>query len=954
MRTLFILLFLPVSVLFGQVEDSFSDGDFTNNPAWVGMTDYFRIDPQSGSLQLYAPSEAGNAWIFTKSSAIEEAVWEFAFRMGFNPSANNYARVYLTANEPDINLMTSSCYLVLGTTADNVSLWHNMDGKHTRLIDGVARRLDFNNVTGRVRVTRNKGGVFTLETNMGDGWQEEGRSDVSVGHVSEWFGFSCHYTATRNSHFWFDDIVVTGEPYRDTIPVSVKRLDVVNRHRLNVQFSKPVASLLYSPSNFTIHPGSLIPQIEPSESNPYILNLMFNAELPVADGSSLTISGVVDKYGNQMPETRFSYTYEPSAVRSFIMVEPNRARICFNRPVDGATLSLSSFIWEADGPPVADVLLLSDGCVDVLFSDDVPNGKLLNMVLSQVYAINGDLFPSGSYGLYFYQPQRYDLVFTEVMHDPSPPVRLPDSEYIEIFNRGNFPINLAGFTLGVGSRTATLSNSLLFPGDYLLLVPSTQVALWGDIENKLAVSSWPLLPNTGGDIVLRCPRKRVIASLSYNGNMGQAAFKSDGGWALEVIDTENLSGEWGNWDYADSPAGGTPGMLNSIAGSMADSNNPSITDLFLLTDSCVVVQFSEPMADNEVLTREGLQLSPYKEVKNIVLEEIFQSAITICFTAALPHNEVFELGFKSSPKDLAGNMLKLPIVVRVANPVAPEPFDAVINELMFDPPSGGEDFVELYNRSDKVLDLSKLFLSRNADNGMPEKLVPLSLQTRPFFPGDHLVFTSGRDWLLSMYDTPCPLLVRNLTGLPNYVNAGGTVFLTDVAGVVFDRFDYSDKMHFSLLTSTKGVSLERIDVGASSGDVFNWHSASAHNNYATPARRNSQAGSLSKVTESSIFLEPEVFTSNQDGVDDLLFIRYRFDEPGYSCTVTVFNREGHPVRHLASNLLAGREGFFSWDGTDDSGRSCSTGIYIVLIRYFNLNGKVTEQKLVTVLGVSAR
>src|SRR3546814_2643108 len=44
-------------------------------------------------------------------------------------------------------------------------------------------------------------------------------------------------------------------------------------------------------------------------------------------------------------------------------------------------------------------------------------------------------------------------------------------------------------------------------------------------------------------------------------------------------------------------------------------------------------------------------------------------------------------------------------------PQLPEPGEVVINEILFNPVEGGADYVEIYNRSGKILDLKDLQLA---------------------------------------------------------------------------------------------------------------------------------------------------------------------------------------------------------------------------------------------------
>jgi hypothetical protein len=860
MRLFFLVLLLQGSCLYAQFSDDFSDGDFTGDPEWMGASDWFTVDADRQALRLNAPAVAGEATLFTASQSMEEAVWQFSFRMGFNPSSANYAWVYLAAEGTDIAQLQRAFYLVLGSSADNVSLWQVKEGQHELLIEGLAGRFNSNTPEGDIRVTRHRGGQMMLETKVGEEWDEEGRTEDTEGFASGWFGLSCHYTSTRSTLFWFSDFLVEGAAYSDTVP---------------------------------------------------------------------------------------------SRVETFEVVDARTVRIRFSREIMAETFDGSSFYWQDGGPAVADFSWSDALTVDIYLAEDYPNGQSMVAGLQSVLGANGAPLEDAEFTLYFYKTQRYDLVFSEVMAQPTSSMELPETPYVELYNRSEQPVNVGGFTLTVGSKKALLADYVLFPGDYLLLLPGGQADAWSQVENKLEVSGWPALPVAGSEVVLWDNFGDVVAAFHYHREMGQAGFKRDGGWSLEVRDMHHLSGDPSNWDYCTDQSGGTPGRENSISADLPDVVAPSIGSVYLSGDSCLELQFTEPLDAGFLAELDNSWFSPAGlSVQSSRLSEPFRSGLEVCFTDKIPENIGFSMTFGDLPEDLAGNRLLMGSPVRFARPVAAQPFEVVINELLFDPPEGGADFVELYNRSNKHLDLSGLYVSRSNDAGIPETLVPLSTEKRALFPGDYLVLTGDKDWLMKTYGVPEERAVLLVDGMPNYVNAGGTVILSDHKATVIDALSYNEAMHYQLLGTTKGVSLERIDAHAETKQVYNWHSASADEGYATPGRKNSQSVRPSVTgVDDFIFLEPEVFTPNQDGIDDLLLIRYAFEKSGYSCSVTIYNRAGQSVRYLVNNELAGTIGFYTWDGLNEQNARCATGIYVVLVRCFHPSGEVKEVKKVAVLGL---
>ena len=188
-----------------------------------------------------------------------------------------------------------------------------------------------------------------------------------------------------------------------------------------------------------------------------------------------------------------------------------------------------------------------------------------------------------------------------------------------------------------------------------------------------------------------------------------------------------------------------------------------------------------------------------------------------------------------------------------------------------------------------------------------------------------------------------------MPSFPTYNNDDGVVVLTDLNSIEMDKVAYNVSMHYAMLKSTDGVSLERLSPERLSTDATNWHSAATSVGYATPGYKNSQWSEVIP-SDAEIIVSPEIFTPNMDGIDDVANIQYKFPEAGNRISVWVYNAAGFKVKQLVNNDIAAMEGVYSWDGTNEDLSRCTTGIYLFYVEVWKLDGTVKRYKKAVTVG----
>jgi Flagellar hook capping protein len=273
---------------------------------------------------------------------------------------------------------------------------------------------------------------------------------------------------------------------------------------------------------------------------------------------------------------------------------------------------------------------------------------------------------------------------------------------------------------------------------------------------------------------------------------------------------------------------------------------------------------------------------------------------------------------------------------------ASDSLDIVINEILFNPRSGGVDFVEIYNNSPKFIDLKNATVS-NFVEGSTENIKTITTENFIFKPATYLVLTTDPQLLKSYYPSGSENVFFK-TDLPTLPDDEGTVAI-NVGGKVIDFFAYSSDYHSPLLKDDEGVSLERIFFSGVTNDPNNWKSCNASSGYATPGLLNSNSKPASFTEENAVVIEPEVFSPQQDFTK----INYKFDQSNYSANVKILDAEGRLIKEIANNQTLSFEGFFRWDGDRDDGTKARMGYYTVWVEVFDLTGMVkTFRKRVVV------
>jgi hypothetical protein len=253
---------------------------------------------------------------------------------------------------------------------------------------------------------------------------------------------------------------------------------------------------------------------------------------------------------------------------------------------------------------------------------------------------------------------------------------------------------------------------------------------------------------------------------------------------------------------------------------------------------------------------------------------------------------------------------------------------------MYDPEEGMPEFVEIVLTANRFCDLRDLALHVENKDDPPGQPVPLSNHSRLMVPGSYLVLCQSVEHLRDAYHLDRSGQWVELSEMKKLPGREGTIYLTDRAGNVIDRADYSEEMHAEILSDTRGISLERISPDRLGIDPENWHSAASLQGFATPGRENSQAMGETETTK-RLEVFPSVFSPDNDGYEDLLQIVVSNGQPGWVITVWLTDLQGHPLRTLANNHLAGPSVRYTWDGRREGGSMLSSGLYVVHARAYH-------------------
>ena len=860
MKYTFILLLILVSTLaFSQTSDDFEDGNFTENPDWLGNQTIFKINSLF-QLQLN-DTETNQSYLGTTNTMMINTEWRCWIKLAFSPSGNNYARYYLVSNQPNLSGSLNGYFLQFGESgsSDAIELFRQ-DGDAVTSVCRGSEGIISTSFEIRVKVTRDGAGVWKLfiDQSGGEDFNLEAEGvDATYTQTSQ-IGYLCKYTSSNSSKMYFDD-VYAGPFIIDNEPPLLLSVDADTDSTATLKFNELLneesAELV---ANYLVDTEIGNPVVAISnELDASVVQLKFSAKFELGKNYLMSVSGVKDLAENMM----------------------NPQQIVFN----------------------------------------------------------------------YYRTQPFDIVINEIMADPTPAVALPDYEYLELYNQTETNIDLNDWTLNIGTNSKTFSSVIIPAKGYLILAKETAQEEFSEYGLFYGFSTFTLT-NSGQTVVLKSSDEVIISKVTYTDQWYNNPEKEEGGWSLEQKNPANVCSAGENWAASTDGKGGTPGAINSVVNIIILV--PELLKLEVTNENTLLLHFNQVMdetslSNTNAYTVDGSIGNP----EYIFTFEDEPNKVELYFINAFTTGFKYELLLNKSLTNCMQLGLASDTLVYFGLPDVVLPNDIVINEILFNPWTGGVDYVELYNRSNKIIDLSTLKI------GSIKESPPNPTDTTSYsivnyqclqMPNEYILLTVSSDIVNSQYHTTNPNAFIKVDPFPAYNNDDGRVLLTSFENIVIDSLNYNKDMQFPLLVYYDGVALERINPDVPSGNKNNWHSAAENVGFGTPGYKNSQyVSNISKDNE--IVIEPEIFSPDNDGFDDIINIKYKFDTPGYVMTVTVFNSGGYPIRKLVNNEYLGTEGSVSWNGIQDDNSKALVGIYVFFITVYDIDGNVKKYKKTGVL-----
>ncbi len=550
-------------------------------------------------------------------------------------------------------------------------------------------------------------------------------------------------------------------------------------------------------------------------------------------------------------------------------------------------------------------------------------------------------------------------------------------EFIELFNRfEQEAVDLDGWSISdgdaddfirewerspgdsIGSVIVMSGTTILRPGHFALVLDPEYFQLgeggWYSIEESTLVVTVDntTLGNglsTRDPVILFNPMGDTVSTFGTPG--WDDAFPEDPG---DGVSWERIhpagEDEGENWTISRDPSGSTPGRRNSLSipidisvsdssltidpldpgeGDMIDVTGLVINQGILESSSFEVHFFLDQDHDGRI---EEMDVQQTVAIRDPIFPG---DSLHVSGRLWLEERGYFTIGIAAvhpDDGDTTDNIATREVKVGdVASRV-------VLNEIYYDPLDGGEEWVEIFNRSHHPLDLTGWQFSDMKSVGR------LSGESVLLEKESYAVLTGDRTVLVERFPELLDRKIIEVAPFPSLGNRGDTLSFTTVDGYVSDRIEYTPQWG-----GRKGVSLERVNPHDMTSGPSNWGS-SVDPGGSTPGEPNSIYQGIENEG-ASLWTTPKIFSPDGDGRDDRVVIGYLLPVPRARVKVEIYSTLGHRVKVVLDQIESGSEGIAVWDGRDERGSVLPVGIYVVYLEAIDpFSGYLLQVKRGVVLG----
>ena len=621
-------------------------------------------------------------------------------------------------------------------------------------------------------------------------------------------------------------------------------------------------------------------------------------------------------------------------------INSHEVKLSFDEPIDTFWANNTAlYVISALGPP-DDLDILNEHELSIHFQSAFVSQTNYEINCSQIKDKTGNSSSNLRQSFLYVQenkPTINQVLITEFMADPSPSIALPEKEYIELTNVSNQVLQLKNCTLTDGTGKAVIPEFYIQPGEIIICCSKSDSVEFQKFGRVLGLNNFPSLNNSGDHIFLLDDQGMILHDVSYTDDWYQSEEKKEGGYSLEMKNPYQLCHRISNWSASTHPAGGTPGRQNQGWNTIQDVEGPQLLSAYVISEWEIKLIFDEAL-DEFISTDPGIyNITPSRSIATADLLLVDQNEITLLLHEKLEPGIEYKIDINGLA-DCVGNVSSHISHQPISLPSIPMQGDLIWNEILFNPATGGADYVEIFNRSNKQISLQNLFVVNFSQDS---NWVPI--KSEKIISGESFIVFTTNPMVVNQQYSVCKdsllILKNNLPSLPDdagrlalgYLNKQGKM-------IILDSMTYDASWHHPFLSSKEGVSLERIQSSGLSSLRSNWQSATSSCSFGTPGLQNSQhLNPVENPVNEFYSIKDRVITPDGNGHRDFLDVFFQLKNSGYKLQADIYDLSGNLRRHLYNQILASEEHLL-WYGDDDDGNPVQAGNYILSLYLYTPDG----------------